>query len=142
MLLALGTFLLGAVIGWLGQRSRMCFIGGFRDYLLVRDKALIKGVLAFFFAAWLCLKAAAALRGEAAVSPQPALDAALLTGAFALSSLVGGFILGLATTLSDACPFRHHVLAGQGRLDSVWFIGGMAAGVILFYVLAPKWSFL
>ncbi len=141
MLLGLATFVVGAVVGWLGQRSRMCFIGGFRDYLLVRDKALIKGVLAFFLSAWLCLEAAAALKGGAA-TPQPALDAALLTGTFALTSLVGGFILGLAATLSDACPFRHHVLAGQGRMDSVWFIAGMAAGVVLFYLLAPRLPFL
>ena len=55
MLLALVTLVLGAILGYLAQRSRMCFVGGWRDFILVRDTELLKGVLAFFVTAWLGL---------------------------------------------------------------------------------------
>ena len=142
MALALCTLAVGFVAGWLGQRSRMCFIGGYRDYLLVRDKDLIKGTLAFFLSAWLVLRVAGLLLPELPVAPQPALDLDLLQGSFAWVTLGGGFALGFLVTLSDACPLRHHVLAGQGRLDSAWFIGGMLGGAALFHFLAPKLPFL
>jgi hypothetical protein len=44
---------IGGAIGFLAQRSRMCFIAGLRDYLLVRDKELLLGVGAFIATIWL-----------------------------------------------------------------------------------------
>ena len=40
-------FLLSLVIGFLAQRSRMCFVAGIRDYFLVRDKELLFGLFSF-----------------------------------------------------------------------------------------------
>jgi hypothetical protein len=44
---------MGFVVGYLAQRSRMCFIAGFRDYLLVRDRELLLGFFSFFLTIWL-----------------------------------------------------------------------------------------
>ncbi len=55
---ALVTLLMGVILGYLAQRSRMCFIGGLRDFMLVRDKELLKGVAAFFVTAWLAFSVA------------------------------------------------------------------------------------
>lgn len=52
------TLLMGVILGYLAQRSRMCFIGGLRDFILVRDKELLKGVAAFFVTAWLAFSVA------------------------------------------------------------------------------------
>ncbi|MCL2678424.1 MAG: YeeE/YedE family protein [Clostridiales bacterium] len=41
----------GLIFGFLAQRSRMCFIGGWRDFFLVRDTYLLKGFIAFFVTA-------------------------------------------------------------------------------------------
>jgi uncharacterized membrane protein YedE/YeeE len=46
------SILVGLGIGYLAQRSRMCFVGGIRDYILVRDKVLLRGFAAFFLTAW------------------------------------------------------------------------------------------
>lgn len=59
MKVALVTFLTGTLAGFLAQRSRLCLIGGLRDFLLIRDTALLKGALAFFLAAWLTFPLAA-----------------------------------------------------------------------------------
>ena len=42
---------MGLVIGLLGQASRMCFIGGWRDFILIRDKYLLKGFFSFLITA-------------------------------------------------------------------------------------------
>ena len=134
MLVAFTTFAIGFVAGWLGQRSRMCFIGGYRDFFLIGDKALLKGTLAFFLAAWLTLAASARLFGDLGLASYPDLAEAFSSRHFWLT-LGGGLALGLFTTLSDACPLRHHVLAGQGRIDSLLFIAGLVAGVPVYYAI-------
>ena len=54
----LATLAIGILIGYVGQRSRMCFVAGFRDFLLVRDTELLRGLLAFFVTAWLAFSIA------------------------------------------------------------------------------------
>ena len=44
--------LTGVAIGFLAQRSRMCFVAGLRDYILIRDKELLFGLFAFFITIW------------------------------------------------------------------------------------------
>ena len=41
----------GFLIGALAQSSRMCFIGGWRDFFLIRDKYLLKGFFSFLITA-------------------------------------------------------------------------------------------
>ncbi|MBN2324835.1 MAG: YeeE/YedE family protein [Spirochaetes bacterium] len=40
-------FLLSLAVGFLAQRSRMCFVAGIRDYFLVRDTELLLGLVSF-----------------------------------------------------------------------------------------------
>ena len=58
MRLALLSLVIGTILGYLAQRSRMCFIGGLRDFILVRDTELLKGAIAFFVTAWLAFSVA------------------------------------------------------------------------------------
>lgn len=137
----LATLFLGFVAGWLGQRSRMCFIGGYRDYFLVGDKSLIKGTLAFFLSAWLTLSAAKAFFPvEVVLNSYPTfqdLEENSYSWLTLWLTLGLGAALGFFTTLSDACPLRHHVLAGQGRVDSIIFIAGLVIGIIIYYAVVP-----
>ena len=41
---------IGVIFGFLAQRSRMCFIGGWRDFFLIRDTYLLKGFFSFLIA--------------------------------------------------------------------------------------------
>ena len=47
MTAAIATLVIGVIVGYLAQRSRMCFVGGIRDFILVRDTELLKGLIAF-----------------------------------------------------------------------------------------------
>jgi uncharacterized membrane protein YedE/YeeE len=124
------TLLIGIVIGYLGQRSRMCFVGGIRDFLLVRDQALLRGLVAFGMTAWLAFPLAAAL-GAAAVGPFTSPDLATI-----VLTACGGFGVGYVSTLANGCPFRQHVLAAQGVVSSVTYVAGFLVGAVIFHLWA------
>ena len=53
MIRFISSIFIGLGLGYLAQRSRMCFVGGIRDYLLVKDKVLLRGFVSFFITAWI-----------------------------------------------------------------------------------------
>jgi len=133
--ISVALLLVGVVTGILGQRSRMCFVGGFRDFLLVRDTALLRGLMSFFITTWIFVFV---LNKTGVVVLHYSTLREAFFSTYAIVSAVGGLILGAAATFSGACPLRHHVLLGQGRLDSGIFFLGFYGGIVLFYgFLAP-----
>ncbi len=127
MTAAIATLIIGVVIGYLAQRSRMCFVGGIRDYILVRDTALLKGLVAFGATAAVLFPVSALLTGERT----PPFD---LSDAVTIALVVaGGFGVGYVSTLANGCPLRQHVLAAQGVKSSMAYLGGFFAGAVVFH---------
>ena len=127
MTAAVATLVIGIILGYLGQRSRMCFIGGIRDFILVRDTYLLRGLIAFGLTAWLAFPLARLVTGAD-------------TGPFGLSdaltlglTILGGFGVGFFSTLANGCPFRQHVLAAQGTASSIAYLAGFFAGAVIFH---------
>ncbi|MBR4118243.1 MAG: hypothetical protein IKK56_05100 [Methanocorpusculum sp.] len=52
MLVPIVTIILGFIIGWLGQRSGFCSIGGIRDFFLFRQTRLLKGYIGLIISAF------------------------------------------------------------------------------------------
>ena len=132
MIAAVATLIAGVVLGYLGQRSRMCFVGGIRDFMLVRDRYLLRGLVAFGVTAWLAFPLIAAV-GGAAVGPfgRPDMVTVILTA-------IGALGVGYVSTLANGCPFRQHVLAAQGVASSVTYVAGFFAGAVIFHAwVAP-----
>ena len=127
MTAAVATLVIGVILGYLGQRSRMCFVGGIRDFILVRDTYLLRGLFAFGLTAWLTFPLAGLVAGTRP-GPFGAADAVLvvLTG-------LGGFGVGYFSVLANGCPLRQHVLAAQGVRSSVAYLGGFFAGAVIFH---------
>ena len=121
------TLVVGFVLGYLGQRSRMCFVGGIRDFMLVRDTALLKGLVAFALTAWIAFPLARLVAGSppAAVGLADAVTVAL--------TIAGGFGVGYFSTLANGCPLRQHVLAAQGAKSSMMYLAGFFAGAVVFH---------
>lgn len=178
---ALVTLLMGVILGYLAQRSRMCFIGGLRDFILVRDKELLKGVAAFFVTAWLAFSVAGyfgwldlqapefqgsnstASNGSTESNPElarvtdwdvttevtlkspparPSTSILNLGWPILALTIVAGVVIGLFSTLANGCPTRQHVLAAQGRQDSLFYLAGFYLGVIFYYTITkPLLSF-
>ena len=127
MTAAVATLVVGIILGYLGQRSRMCFVGGIRDFILVRDTYLLRGLIAFGFTAWLAFPLAGLLSG-ARPGPLGVSDAVTVG-----LTILGGFGVGYFSTLANGCPFRQHVLAAQGVRSSIAYLGGFFAGAMIFH---------
>ena len=126
---AIASLVIGILIGFVGQRSRMCFIGGIRDWILVRDTFLLKGLVAFGLAAWIAFPLSEGLGGvPVGEFGRPALRALLFT-------VVGGFGVGYVSTLAEGCPMRQHVLASQGSGGSMVYLAGFAVGAVAFHTI-------
>jgi uncharacterized membrane protein YedE/YeeE len=132
MTAAVATLVIGVILGYLGQRSRMCFVGGIRDYILVRDTYLLRGLIAFGLTAWLAFPLAGLVAG---VHPGPFGFPDAVTVAL---TILGGFGVGYFSILANGCPLRQHVLAAQGVKSSITYLAGFLAGAVIFHVwVAP-----
>ena len=126
------TLVIGTVLGYLGQRSRMCFVGGIRDFILVRDTTLLKGLIAFGLTAWVFFPIAGLLTGAAAVR-----FGATDVAGFGVT-IAGGFGVGYVSTLANGCPLRQHVLAAQGVRSSIAYLSGFFVGALIFHVWVAR----
>jgi uncharacterized protein len=135
MTAAIATLIVGVVIGYLGQRSRMCFIGGIRDFILVRDWYLLKGLIAFGLTAWIAFPLARLL-GGGGVGSFSAPDVVTIG-----LTVLGGFGVGYFSTLANGCPLRQHVLAAQGVNSSITYLVGFLGGAVLFHLWIAPWVF-
>jgi uncharacterized membrane protein YedE/YeeE len=144
----LATLIGGFVIGFLAQRTRTCFIGGVRDYYLVRDSYLMKGAISFLLSAlmaflilrlsigvpnwpWIFSKALLPIPG----SPLSSMD---IAGKVPLHihlalAMIGGFGIGLFSVLAGGCPLRQHVMASEGNKSSMAYLLGFYVAAIAFH---------
>ncbi len=110
----------GLVVGFLAQRTRLCFAGGIRDLILFREFYLLLGFIAIFFTV---------LGGD------------LLFGFFRIGfvnqpiahtvhlwNFLGMSLVGLNAVLLGGCPLRQLVLAAQGSGDSALTVLGYVVG--------------
>jgi uncharacterized protein len=125
---AVASLIVGIVIGFVGQRSRMCFVGGIRDWILVRDTFLLKGLVAFVLVSWVLFPLAPLVGGEALGNFGTPITSALVLTA------VGGFGVGWVSIMAEGCPFRQHVLAAQGTGSSMVYLAGFFSGAVMFHM--------
>ncbi len=123
----IASLVVGLVIGFVGQRSRMCFVAGIRDFILVRDTFLLKGLISFLAVAWIAFPVSGLVGGtHVGEFGRPDLVSVALTA-------LGGLGVGYISVLANGCPFRQHVLAAQGTAGSMVYLGGFAVGAIVFH---------
>lgn len=149
------TLLTGLVAGFVGQRSRFCSVGGLRDFLIARDTTLLLGMVALFAAAWVSfpliegLEAATApamveqtegLGGHdplALADPAGTTDSGWPGLSLAAVIFVGGIGVGAVSTVTGGCPFRQHVLAGQGSRQAAFYLVGFYIAALAFGFWSP-----
>lgn len=114
------SLLVGLVIGFLAQRTRMCFVGGWRDLFLVKDTYLFSGIVAFLVGALAINSITGSI--HLGFQGQPVAHTSHLW------NFLGMALAGLTATLLGGCPLRQTVLASEGDIDSGVTIMGMIAG--------------
>ena len=135
----IGTLIVGFIAGFLGQRSRICFVGGMRDLYLVKSTYLFKGLIAFLIAAFVgyiffnnniafpwffengfitAIAGAPCTQGSAAY----------------IITIIGGLGIGFFAVLSGGCPFRNTVMTAEGNKLALLYIIGFFIGAIIFHL--------
>ncbi len=118
---ALGISLgVGLLIGFLAQRSRMCFVGAWRDIFLIRDGYLISAVVACFIGALVFNLILGQFK--LGFEGQPVAHSSHLW------NFLGMALFGLAATFLGGCPLRQLILAGEGDTDAAVTVLGLFAG--------------
>jgi uncharacterized protein len=113
----------GLVIGVLAQRTRLCFMGAWRDLFLIRDSQLLTGVLAFFLGA---------LAGNLFFGQfNPGFENQPMAHSNHLWNFLGMTLVGLTAAFLGACPMRQMILSGQGDNDAAVTVLGMLVGAAI-----------
>ena len=151
--ISIATLMIGFVIGYMGQRSGLCIIGGIRNFHLTRDTYLLKGVLAIVIVAGAGFILTSIIGGPAEDFPafgeglsgfgslynackDPLHSSDNGNGTNILSyvflSLLGGFGLGIFSVLAIGCPFRQHVRTSEGDRGALAYIMGFYLAALVF----------
>jgi YedE family putative selenium metabolism protein len=139
-MILIGSLLIGLFIGFMGQRTRFCTVGGWRDAIFVRDFYLLSGLIALLVAALATNYIAGNFAQGGPMASLGFTDVNYHWG-FAnqpiahdnhLWNFLGMGLVGLAATLMGGCPFRNTILAGEGDTDAgVTVLGYLAGGALV-----------
>ena len=113
----------GGLVGIAAQRTRLCTVGGIRDVILFRDWYLVSGYLAVFATVLLGNLVFGKFNLGFASQPVAHTDG--------LWNFLGMALAGWGSVLLGGCPLRQLILAGEGNIDSVITIMGLAAGAAM-----------
>jgi len=135
MIAAAATLILGFVVGFLGQRSRLCFVSGYRDFVLMRDFQLLGGVLGALVGAISGYTVFGLLDGFVPLFPILFQSPRTSMPSMWVAAIIGGLGVGFFGGLAGACPFRMHVLAAEGKRSSLYYLAGFYVGIVFFNIL-------
>jgi len=144
MIIGLATLIVGIIVGYLGQRSRFCTISGIRDFYLVKDPYRLKGIIGIFVGAVVGFTLVNFFGGNLQDFTKaggwefmPMLKNGLDVQPLILVPLsaIGAFGMAYFSVMAEGCPFRQHVMAGEGRVSGLIYILGLTIGVIFFDVV-------
>ena len=116
----------GLIVGAMAQKTRLCMVGGIRDFVLFKDVKLLSGFVAVFAAA-LVVNLILTATGDAAYFTL-SMEGQPVAHVDGLWNALGMLLAGFACTLLGGCPLRQLVLAGEGNTDSAVTVLGLMAG--------------
>lgn len=128
-------WILGIAFGFIVQRSRFCFVAGFRDLFLMHQGRMLRGILAGLAVATLGFTMV-----MATVVPNPAAgvmpsDAHILP--LGLATVAGGVMFGIGMVLAGGCVSGGLYRMGEGYVGSWVAIGGVMVGL---YAVNRTWN--
>ncbi|MBT9141598.1 MAG: hypothetical protein DDT30_02198 [Dehalococcoidia bacterium] len=114
------SLLAGLGVGMLAQRTRLCFVGAWRDLFLIKGTYLFGGMAAFFVGALI----SNLILGHVSwgFEGQP------VAHANHLWNFLSMILVGLGATLLGGCPMRQTILSGEGDTDAGITVLGLIIG--------------
>ncbi|MBW2096590.1 MAG: YeeE/YedE family protein [Deltaproteobacteria bacterium] len=122
-----GLLLCGVAFGIIIQRTRFCFVRGFRDPFMTGEGEVARAITISLFISILGFAALkwTGLRGESVYVPQ----------AFWFGGLVGGIIFGIGMVVAGGCGSGSVWRAGEGQVKLMLAVVCFALSTSLFKVL-------
>ena len=114
----------GLIFGAFAQKSRMCFAGGIRDVILMKNFDLLS-VIGGLFVVMLIFNVATGRFVLGFNTP------GVIAHSEHLWNILGMYAVGFAAVLAGGCPLRQLILAGQGSSDSAVTVLGLFFGAAL-----------
>lgn len=108
------------IIGIIAQKSRICFAGGTRNAILMRDFDLLLPIVGMFII--MLIYNIATGNFKLSFDGQP------ITHSQHIWNILGLYAVGFGAVLAGGCPLRQMVLAGQGSCDGAVTFLGMLIG--------------
>ena len=118
----------GLVFGALAQKSRMCFAGGIRDVILMKNFDLLT-VIGGVFVVMLIFNVATGRFVPGFDTP------GIIAHSNHLWNILGMYAVGFAAVLAGGSPLRQLILAGQGSSDAAVTVLGLFVGAALCHNL-------
>ena len=118
----------GLVFGAFAQKSRMCFAGGIRDVILMKNFDLLT-IIGSLFVVMLIFNIATGRFVLGFDTP------GIIAHSEHLWNILGMYAVGFAAVLAGGCPLRQLILAGQGSSDSAVTVLGLFVGAALCHNL-------
>jgi len=110
----------GLIAGVLAQRSRLCMVGGIRDFVMFRDTYLLSGFIAILLVA---------LIGNLSLgSFKLGFENEPIAHGDGLWNFLGMALAGFGSVLLGGCPLRQLISAAEGNTDSAITVIGLFAG--------------
>lgn len=110
----------GLIVGVLAQRSRLCMVGGIRDFIMFRDTYLLSGFIAILLVALIGNLALGSFK--LGFENQP------IAHSDGLWNFLGMALAGFGSVLLGGCPLRQLISAAEGNTDSAITVIGLVAG--------------
>ena len=120
------SLIAGIVVGALAQRTRLCMVGGIRDFVLFREWKLLAGFVAIIVSALVVNLFLTGVTDATfftlGVEGQP------VAHNDAVWNFLGMLLAGFGCVLLGGCPLRQLILAGEGNTDSAITVIGLMVG--------------
>lgn len=114
----------GLVFGAVAQKSRMCFAGGVRDVILMKNFDLVT-IIGGLFVVMTIYNIAMNKFVLGFTTP------GVIAHPQHLWNILGMYAVGFAAVLAGGCPLRQLILAGQGSSDAAVTVLGLFAGAAI-----------
>lgn len=116
----------GIIVGALAQRTRLCMVGGLRDFVLFREWKLLAGFVAVLVSALIVNLILTGVTDGTYFTL--GLEGQPVAHTDGLWNFLGMLLAGFGCVLLGGCPLRQLILAGEGNTDSAITVVGLMVG--------------
>lgn len=133
------SFTIGAIIGFIGYSSRFCTMAGIRNLIILKHKEMFMGIIGILVGGLIGFSTLSFINPAFFQNFPIFLKIKIFTKwSKILLIFIGSLGLGIISTYVDGCPFRMHVKAGSGDLNSIIYLAGFYIGIIYFILFLQE----